>query len=49
MAGGVSLASFPGRSRLQFLIAYSVFAYSMRSKTGGGNGLGTRLESHNDE
>ena len=47
------VASFPGRSRLQFLIAYciyayicilySVFAYSMRSKTGGGNGLGTRL------
>ena len=36
------LASFPGRSRLQFLIAYC-FAYSMRSKTGGGNGLGTRL------
>ena len=24
----------------------SVFAYSMRSKTGGGNGLGTRLEYH---
>ena len=31
-----ALASFPGRSQ-------NVFAYSLRSKTGGGNGLGTRL------
>ena len=65
------LASFPGRSRLQFLIAsvfdrisfwshqfliapvfdrisfwshqFLIACCSMRSKTGGGNGLGTRL------
>ena len=35
------VASFPGHSRLQFLTAWE--AYSMRSKTGGGKGLGTTL------
>ena len=39
-------ASFPGRSRLQFLIAYCI-AYRMQSKTGGGNGLGMRLMCNN--
>ena len=37
---GYMLASFPDRSRLQFLIAYCM---QKRSKTGGGNDLGTRL------
>ena len=38
------LASFPGLPRLQFLIACSMQKYDKQSKTGGGEGLGTRLD-----
>ena len=40
------VASFPGHSHLQFLTACFAFAYCKQSKTGGGNGLGTRLQNH---
>ena len=39
------VASFPGLPRLQFLLACSMQKRSKRSKTGAGEGLGTRLES----
>ena len=40
------VASFPGLPRLRFLIAcWLSFAYCKRSKTGAGEGLGTRLRT----
>ena len=44
-AWGKSLAPFPGLPRLQFLIAAVCILQLKRSKTGAGEGLGTRLGS----